>query len=58
MRDSLSFTTGAPARKKTMFYGWWIVVAGTILNAMSGGTYQNVSRAVGKCTSGVSMTYD
>ncbi|MDP6548577.1 MAG: MFS transporter [Dehalococcoidia bacterium] len=38
MRDRTSAAGGSRPRPK-VFYGWWIVVAGAILNALAGGTY-------------------
>jgi MFS family permease len=38
MRDRPSATSGTGSRPK-IFYGWWIVAAGSILNALAGGTY-------------------
>ena len=57
--------TGAPARRKKIFYGWWIVAAGSILNALSGGTYQTgfsvyflpVTRDFGLSRAATSLAY-
>jgi MFS family permease len=38
MKDSPTGTSGTGADRK-IFYGWWIVAAGSLLNALGGGTY-------------------
>ncbi len=38
MTDRPGATSGASADRK-IFYGWWIVAAGSVLNALGGGTY-------------------
>ncbi len=38
MEDRASAPSGTRGRRK-VFYGWWIVGAGSVLNALAGGTY-------------------
>ena len=40
MQDRPSAASGPTARPR-VFYGWWIVAAGGILNALAGGTYHS-----------------
>jgi MFS family permease len=55
---------GAKPRRK-IFYGWWIVAAGAVLNAMAGGTYWNgfsayflpVTRDLGLSRTATSFAY-
>jgi MFS family permease len=56
--------TGAKPRRR-IFYGWWIVVAGAVLNALAGGTYWNgfsvyflpVTRDLGLSRTATSFAY-
>ncbi len=64
MRDNPP-AKGTPEGRKKVFYGWWIVVAGSILNALSGGTYQTgfsvyflpVTRDFGLSRAATSLAY-
>ena len=65
MRDSPPSSGSNPARRKKIFYGWWIVAAGTVLNTLSGGTYQSgfsvyflpVTRDFGLSRAATSLAY-
>ncbi len=65
MKDRPLATSGAGARSKKVFYGWWIIAAGGALNALAGGTYWNgfsiyflpVTRDLGLSRAATSLAY-
>ena len=64
MRDRPADTSATRPRRK-VFYGWWIVGAGSVLNMLAGGTYWNgfsvyflsVSRDLGLSRAATSLAY-
>jgi sugar phosphate permease len=64
MGDRMAATKGAKTRRK-VFYGWWIVAVGGVLNAIAGGTYWNgfsvyflpVTRDLGLSRTATSFAY-